>query len=458
MWPEKRSSNVNPDKQLSFYEAGRLWGEEGQSIEVDGDLSQFLVTNNMLCFTGSFTTEDMLRHISRWADTPGCRVLSASNGQVIHARLYHKRKTAWMVHSDSWGGYPDVEFMKVMRATYEHMGVGVAPTPSSLGRATMRYIYDVQLLDRHTALPISCENYIDLHGFGGIAVTPKDHIRIDEVTQLDMSSAYLSTYDLHPDGTPEWFHGSPGHYWTWFAKVSITIAHDIPLGVFPVRGKDKRVKYPTRKGMYITYVWKETAESAMWQGCAVEVHEGWGWPGYTTDNQHWAEWAYMKRYTSPSEDVESKVKRIVVSSIGSNGRDRSGFVVVGPSRYNPETDFPVPSPYGPLDLWVHPDRDNRSALMPHWNDYTVERTNRIVRDFAYPFAEEGSLVLIDYDSVFTTSPRGRNHIQKYSLESIMCKPGTWLWQAHHNFRVLRHRMWISDEEPSRYGSLLHLVT
>ncbi|MGH8397466.1 MAG: hypothetical protein ACRETA_04385, partial [Gammaproteobacteria bacterium] len=74
----------------------------------------------------------------------------------------------------------------------------------------MRYVYDVQKLHIHTALPLAVEDYFHRHGFGGIVVTPRDHVTYPQATQLDMSSAYVSRWEAHPDGTAEYFHRNYG--------------------------------------------------------------------------------------------------------------------------------------------------------------------------------------------------------------------------------------------------------
>jgi len=454
MYPELRSDNA-ARKPLYWLEQGRVYGPDGRR-RFDIDRSE--LPSGALCYTESLTTPSLADSLASWAANPSSKVIATDVGKVIAARL-GSRTTTWVVGIDSWDGdNPGPPFIKELDEDFDYIGVGSYPTPSSLGRGTMRHVYRTQRLGIHTALPVSCEQYLLSNGFGGIVVTPKSGIAVPEAYQQDLSSAWVSVYDKHPDKTPECFGAGAdlGKYVTWFGEVTIEVPNTLALGIFPVRKSDKGVKYPTRKGVYKTHVWSETAASAERQGCKVTVKEGWGWESWTEDNQSWAEWIFTKRQEANSERQEKRVKKVAVSAIGSQGRGRDCYVVVGPELYNPETDYPVCDGSAPLNLWVHPERDNRSPTMVHWNHFTINAANSVVRDFAYPYAERGELLLIDYDAAFVTGSEPGT-MRKGSVESLVCKPGTWLWKLHHNFRILRNRMWISDEEPARYGSLLKEV-
>jgi len=451
MYPELRQDNA-ARKPLYWLESGRVYDTGGHYISwLDcGD-----VPSSSLVYTESLTDPCLSNSITSWANSSSSKIIATDVGKVIAARLGN-RSTTWVVGYDSWDGHnPGPDFIKELDEDFTYIGVGSYPTASSLGRGTMRHVYREERLPPHTSLPVACEEYLLHNGFGGISVTPKSGIIVPEVYQQDMSSAWVSTYNRHPDNTPEWFTAGAdlSQYVTWFAEVEIEVTETLALGVFPTRLKSGRVKYPTRKGRYKTHVWKETADSAKRQGCKVSVDKGWGWVSWTEDNQAWAEWIFNKRQGANSDRQEKRVKKTAVAAIGSQGRGRDCYVVVGPELYNPETDYPVTHGQAPIDLWVHPERDNRSPTMVHWNHYTVNMSNSVVRDFAYPYAERNELLLIDYDAAFIVGSEPGT-MRKGSVESILCKPGTWLWKLHHNFRILRNRMWISDEEPARYGSLL----
>lgn len=387
--------------------------------------------------------------------------MASKKGQVIACRFQPGKKSHWLVSLDSsWGLPGEPESLTVLEDLYKHLGVGVKPTPGSLGKQSMRHVYDLYNLKNHTCLPLSCEKFLQLNGFGGIVVTNKIGHVVPIALQEDKSMAYVSKWDIHPDGTPVFFSHPDGinQFVTWFASVKIEIRETLPLGVFPVRYKNGRVSYPTKRGTYYTHVWKEDAELAMSSGCIVQVRDGWGWHKMTRDNQKWAEWIYIKRQNATYKMLEKMVKKTAVAAIGSLGRSRDVFKVVGPDLKDIDNDVPVMIGEEAVDLWIHQEYDGRSSILNHWNDYTVSKTNRDVREFALSYAEQGKLVMIDYDSVFSIGESGgKSFMRKDSIDNIMCKPGTWLWRLHHNFKILRNRMWVSDEEPSRYGSLLEKV-
>lgn len=422
------------------------------------ELDEYLMHNPSIVFTPTMTRPDVVDYTAYWAGISAHKIIATDRGKILSARLRGARnRTSWVVASENWDeneSKVNISFIQKMTIFYKHMDVGHFPTPASEGRATMRWVYFNNCLPYHTSLPLSCENYIHRHDHGGIVITPRDHITVDEVTQADMASAWVARWGIDPDGTASQFSGEVDCA-TYFAECVVRVHNTLALGVFPVRRADGRVTYPTRKGTYKTFLWKESVEAARRVGCSVTVIEGWCWPDFTRDNEKWSAWIYHKRCTASSEWQERKVKKVAVSAIGSNSRGRDNYTVVGDANYNPEQDYPAIDGADAINLWVHRDRDDRSPCMVHWVGHTINLCNLSVRDFAYDFAVAGTLLLVDYDSVFVRGQEARNRtIQKYTAEAIACQPGTWLWKAHHNFRILRNRIWLSDEEPDRYGSLL----
>ena len=456
MFPEKRSSLEPSNKPLLWFENGRLYRVDESRVHCE--LDEYIMSNPSIVFTPTMTRPEIVEYTAYWSNIDKHKLIATDKGKILSARLRGARnRTSWVVAAENWDeneSTVDISFLKGMTGFYKHMQVGTFPTPAAHGRATMRWVYDNNLLPYHTSLPLSCENYLHRHGYGGIVITPKDHVTYPEVTQADMASAWVSLWGNEPDETPAWFTKEVDCA-TYFAECIVSIPHTLALGIFPVRRADGRVVYPTRKGVYRTHIWKENVVSARRVGCDVKVLCGWSWPSFTADNQFWSSWIYNKRCRSKDEWQERKVKKVAVSAIGSNARQRVNYTVVGDSNYDPTWDYPAIDANNPINLWVHRDRDDRSPCMVHWVGHTIACCNLSVRDFAYDFASSGTLVLVDYDSVFVRSEDVKSRsIQKYTSEGINCKPGTWLWKTHHNFRVLRNRIWISDEEPGRYGSLL----
>ena len=409
-----------------------------------------------------------------YSDDCHYHILADQKGRPIAIRYQGpRRRSFWLVKFDTWfdKDFPGcLEALQIIENVTDWLGVGTRPTPSSLGRETMRYMYTTHNLQRHTCLPVACEEYIHAHGFGGISQSYFIGETIEEVTQNDKSFAYVSVWDHHPDGTPLWVNSD--EIWdfpVWFGECKVTLKHELPVGLFAIRSNN-RIYHPKLPGVYRTHLWKEHVEDLLERGIDVRVIKGWAWPTFTDDNTEWKEWVYNKRIRSPSKDVERMVKKVVVSAIGSFNRSRDVFTMVGPSRYDAETDYPVLYQSTPLNLWVHPERDSRSALMSHWTTYSIDRTNAHVLHLAYPFSVQNSLVLLETDAFFTktlsrgnaTYSRGNTGDNRVLSEfakkgSVVPQLGQWLWKTHHNFKLWRPRMWTSDEEPARYGSLLRRI-
>ena len=423
-------------------------------------LDEVLQCESGIVFTPeTITHPDLMDSVERWVTIPKHKVISNDTGKPLLARLMFGNRSSWIVSTLSWQDPKenegvDYRFCGLIQDVFDHLEVGPAPTPSSLGRQTMRYVYRRENLGYHTCLSLNCEDYLHKHDFGGIAISMYQHKSWDVMYQADLSSAWVAWYDLHPTQGACWFTGEPPECATWFGECIVKIHDELALGIFPVRRENGRVVYPTKRGVYKTHLWSETAKASERVGCDIRVIAGYSWPSFTDDNRRWAEWVYNKRYTSKSQEIERKVKKVAVSSIGSHGRGRNNHLLVGPENYDPERDYPAIDGSHGIDLWVHPDRDNRGASMVHWNHYTINRCNLAVREFAYPYAVNNTLILVDYDSIFTideTLPE--RVIKKKSAEALNCKPGTWLWELHHNFHIYKHRIWSSDETPGRYGKL-----
>lgn len=468
MFPEYHDKNYQY-KQVVYYEEGKLYDSNFRMVYSDmgepEDVLVYLSSRPQICFVESLTSTRVFSILLRCVSNPAYSVFCNNRGVPLVVRVPVGRSSSWIVPISSWDLPAEIESLYVIERTLDHIGLGSSPTPSSLGRKAMRYVYQLHKLKRHTCMPLACEKFVHIHGFGGISVTKHIGSTFSEVSQLDVSSKYLAEFievDF-PDGTPEWFTETDDlkDFSTWFARVRITIRKSLPLGIFPVRRSDHSVYYPVKKGVYDTYIWKETADIAR-EWCDVTTFEGWGWHKMTRDNSEWAIWLYKKKLSSPDAEVERKVKKIAVAGIGSLGRDRESYILSASCEKNNEDRgiycLPMCIGNNPIDLYIVPDFNQWYGLMGHWQKYCVASSNNDVRSFALPFAEKGDLILIETDGIFVKGEEaGQRFLEKHSLEAVGCPPGTWLWKLHHNFRVLRNRMWISDEEPDRYGSLLERI-
>lgn len=457
LYPEyKRSENAQRNLAIFDPEEACLYASSGRRIaEADvTNLGDVLLGQNLLVFTSDLASSAFDRYRDYWVATPTCKVLCNSRGHPTAVRFQLGRTSRWLVDAEQWDDRPTPEFLKVMESLYAHIGLGMAPTPGSLGRLTMMVMYSK--LPRHTSLSLGCEDYFHNHGFGGMAMTEL-YGHVDRGSLVDRSMAYVFKWDRHPAGTAEYF--TPGsdldEYATYFAHCYVTIHTELALGLFPIRNENGRVSYPTLPGTYETYLWMEQIQQAEQNGCSVFTLEGYGWYEFTYDGRDWNEWMYVKRQTAPTPEVEKKVKKTAVSAVGTHAMGREHYILVGSESYDQETDYPIVDHHVAVDYWVHPERNISAAPMVHWQNYTVAGTNVDLRDAALPYAEEARLVFIDTDGFMVVEQdEEHRYIKKHSAESVLCRPGTWLWARQHNVEVITHRIWYSDEEPNRYGCTL----
>lgn len=408
-----------------------------------------------LSFVDDFACASFDKYRDFYIDVPRARFLCTDRGHIKSLRMATpKSSSRWMVTFDSWDGEPGTQFLVEQEEYYKHMDIGVAPTSGSMGRLSMMYVYTLFDLPRHTALNLACEDFLYKNGFGGMAITSKLG-ETDRASCIDLSSAYVAKSERVPSGTPEHFvEGSQlDDYVTWFARVKVTINAELSLGLFPVRGVNHSVFYPTRPRTYDTFLWREQADAARLQGCRVRVFEGFGWRQFTHTNRLWAEWIYSKRLSAPNVNVEKRVKKTAVSAVGIHGMSRQQYILVGDKRYDPATDFSALDVNAPLYSWVHPELNSNGAIMVHWHHFVVTQTNLALREEALPYAESGRLISIDTDGFFTDEyDEEHRYIKRHSIESAVVEPGTWLWERHHHHEMLGHRIWFSDEQPKRYGT------
>lgn len=463
MFPEfqERSYETKP---VRYWNDGYVYSSDGRRTKsLYGNIIDELVGSSTIFFVESITSSNIFPHIIAAAVRDDCSVLCDGNGKPFAVRSETKNKSSWLVQFDSWFEGKDykgpIESLDLVRRIYEHLGVGSAPTPSSLGRKTMRYVWREEKIMRHTCVPLACESFVRDYGYGGISIVKQGAIgrTYSKMSEIDASQNYVGEVQFYkrPAGTPTNFSYLDQDYKTWFAEAKITIRQELPLGIFPVRKDDHRVYYPTERGVYTTHIWRETYDMAIQNDCDIQISEGWGWHSMTEDVQPWALWIFNKRISAPTKDVEKGVKKAAVSAIGSLGRGRDVWHLGEPGEDELQGGVPLIMDGIPIDIWAIQSYDINTAAMPHWQRHVVSCANNRVRNFALQYAEKGTLILIDTDGIFVRGEEaGRKYIEKHSLQSVGVPAGTWLSRLHHNFQILHNRMWISDEEPDRHGVLL----
>lgn len=452
-------------RDLAMLENGVIYDHVGKQLANVNSVNivDYLCSHNINLFAGDFASMDLLELLQEMAFDARCKVLCTKNGLPILVRIQAGKSTRWLVSSRQWGntegsGY-ERGWLQSMGNLYEYYGLGYRPTPSSLGVELMRKVYAANNFRRHSAPNNAAERFIREHAVGGIVQTPGKRRRYNSIAMLDMASAWVSSYTLHPTGTAEAINGQTDlqSYFEYFVECEVFIPNTLPLGPFPIRTGRKsgqRVIYPTAEGIYKNvYLWRIQIDDCRRAGCLVTVKKGWGWRESTTDNCQWAKYAYRLRQEANNGFIAQQSKAINVSAIGRMFRPRDGYILKGvdiQSEGGYETNETksiqlVNSNREPVNLYVVPDVDQRSALMPHWYAYTIARCNSHVYNFALPYAKSGTLAMIDYDSIMTTMDVESIFIHKKSTEAKSVPYGTWLYTQLHNVHILNHRSFRSDE-------------
>lgn len=457
MFPEYTTKHPSL-RTLLLLEKGTLYNARGHAVlrgSSPEELISYLKAESSCAVTQSVTAFhnlDLVVDLARQR----VKVLANRKGEPNLLRIPgSKEGTRWIVESENWGvREASPGGVRYISDFIDWYGVGFKPTPGSLGRELMRLTWQRERLKKHTSPGLACEDFLRKNASGGIVQTPGKGTKYDELLMLDMGSAWLSRYVLHPTGTAIPFQDGCDYleeFFTYFAKCTVYVKEVLPLGPFPKRtGKfeGKRVTYPTEPGVYKDiFLWREQVSDCRRAGCLVQVHNGYGWREYTTDNFYWAKDSYDKRILAErdSGDFAGLCKRVITAAVGGHARPRDSYYLTLEGSYE-QGDEPVIVGDECTDLWLRKEFNSSAALMVHWYYYTIAMCNSHVYQFALPFAKEGRLVQIDYDSVLIIEKDERHqYIKREYAKHFDLPPGTWLWMLLHNVHDIKDRSFRSDE-------------
>jgi hypothetical protein len=458
MWPEY-DVKLKQQKEALGLEGNKIFDSAGSITPVRGyeDIRSFLETNSCVLFTDSFDDMDLLSKITE--DTRN-KVICDKNGRPVLIRVgglgRNGRSTTWIVRPDSWGSTLSPTFLCEINDLYKYCAVDSAPTPSSLGHTLMKSMQPKG--KRHTSLNIACEKFIREHRVGGIVQTPGIGKEYPEALELDMASAYLSTFTELPTGTPIIAASGRGVYnfKTFFMHCTVVIKNDLPLGPFPIINGKGKVQWPTKKGMYDAYLWKFQVEDCIRAGCDVSLQRGWAWERIATDTLPWSTKMYGLRIKAPTDFIEKSIKACSVSAIGHHAMGREMYELVTEDRISGPCRPLIDSVGDCYNLWIAESYNWTSAIMVHWNNYCISMCNSVVYNFAKPFAEDNRLLAIDYDAILITEKdETHSFVRKKSIDSLQQRPGTWMWTKLHNVRIDAHRAYVALEHSKQPGLQKH---
>lgn len=145
-------------------------------------------------------------------------------------------------------------------------------------------------------------------------------------------------------------------------------------------------------------------------------------------------------------------KQIIVSAIGRYGMHGDFHSIVSRELATKDDMRLIRSDGTPTHYFIHKEKNKHAIPMPHWNNYTGQRVALDTYKFALPFAERGTLVSTNCDSVLvfddTVVP---GTVRKYSIDAALCEVSTWRWELLHNVFIPAPRSINSDEKVRRPG-------
>lgn len=460
MFPEYQYRPKNM-KNIQFLFGRYCFSEEGEAFPIkDYDaLYTHIVHHNLLIFVSSLVDLESFLFLEDCLLDHRVKIICDRKGNVLAIRLKGERnRSYWIMTMSSWyveEGMSAVAFIKGMRLFFEYIAEGVMHSPSAYGKQLMRKIYAEQHLKRITGLSLSSENFIRQYSFGGIVYTPGIGTYHDRTCKIDKYNAYLSQWGKDaPIGAAVLFLGEyVDTFAAFFAECEITIPRELPLGPFPFRETRRLVHYPTTRGTYTTFLFDNQIEDVRSSGCIIRIKRGIGWRETCDYNQIWAYYMHDLRMNAPSDFIAKNVKLCAVAAMGSFAGGRTHYYLVPPERRE-ETMPNAKNERGePLDMYIAEEHDYSSALLIHHNKRMIASVNSEVYNFAKPFAENGTLLMADYDSIMTkeVGDEGEKYIKRRSIDAFKAPIGTWMLEYRHNVKITAPRAYTCDEESKQPG-------
>jgi len=458
MFPPIRRART-PKRVLAYYTKGNIYTEIGKKFTVSdwGDLYDLMFRENLCLFVESLSDYDDFKFLYDCIIDPRASVACSKKGIAIGVILSYKNNTRWIVQFSTWNLEPGIVSILQLRKLMNYIGMGDYHTPARLGRELMYHVWRMYQLPRHTQPNGFCCEFLKKNQSGGRVDTPGLGKHYDEVIEIDMSSAYLSNFMVHPTGTSVPWHNTRyamhREFPVWFGECLIDIMEDLPLGPFPVRKYDeldrfKTIDYPTKKGTYRTYIWSSTAEVCEKYNCRVDPIAGYGWYELTADNALWSNLAYLMKKNAEYDFVEDMWKQCIVAAIGSHGMNQVFYELVPEEEADLSKDRHFTSDREAFD-WVIVEKRNLSQpRMSHWFGSTLARTSNDVFSNAYKYARENRLVATNYDSIIfeirdLQSDTG-HYVSRTDARSVPA--GTWRWEILHDVDIIAPRSLKSREK------------
>jgi hypothetical protein len=362
------------------------------------------------------------------------KVICNKGGSANMIRVKCGNSTRWLVNRSMWMNDEDFakiadRFLEELELFFVHMGTGVCITPGSTGQTHMILVWQEERFKKQTCVSIGVEKYLRDHSIGGVVMTLQNGTW-EESMKLDESANFLSHWTVEPTGAAMWFNSDRvSRYATYFAECSITINNTLPMGLFPIRGKQKRIFYPTEEGTYETHLWKEHIQFAETYGCEVRIHGGAGWDDLTSDPGTWASRIFWKKQSAPTDTIAKWCKGCYTGAIGHHGMSRVHYYLAPDNKEYTNSIVLINKQGEPLCYGIVEEPDEKSAYLLHFQRHTASMAALGSLEFAINFAEEGRLIQVFHDSALIIEKDERHrYVARHSNEALEQPPGSWLYE------------------------------
>lgn len=350
-------------------------------------------------------------------------VLAHSWNMVQSVQVKKGRKRVWIISSRTWHQKTaSPAFLAELDALFALCGVGVRPTPGSLGQAIMRKHW--QREERRWVSRPTNPARIDLlaHSLGGrVDYFTVPSARFEKVYESDISGAYGSVCDRLPTGNECALHREPemGECVTYFMECVVRIPEDstVAYGIFGEKQDTGQNYYPIQPGEYRVWLWKEEVDLCRRNGWLVMPTAGWGWRNWNDGLANWAQAMYQLRLqaeASIGSSASQWMKLAMVAALGRFGMPLwSWKVVPGDSPELAVGDLEVMDKLEETGYFLHKMTEWASNHLSHWYSYILMRARLVLRSRMVWEHEQGNTILMsNYDAIYCLLPTDPIHLGK----------------------------------------------
>lgn len=400
---------------------------------------------------------------------------------TVHRLVGRRWRMRHFANAAAWGqGVPShpreiPSWLGHLRWLFDTLGAGIHPTPGSTGVHTMQHGWrEHEDWRPHHRPPLHAVKALHAHGIGGRIEVYQQRRTFDVAFELDMHNAYCAFAGQVPDGVPSYiperpYDGRKSLAWrllwpphapeldnvTWFAHCAVAIREDLPPGDIlpfavrsPTPNDPHRLLWPTAKGMYECWLWREEAEALharMLAGDPVElceIDEAFIWHKWTDHLAPWASRMDSIRESAPSKPHERLVKACMVAGIGRLAMpyERRSLVhdddwLAGDVDWTP--------PWAPENCWNVRTRFEDSGLPAAWPVYIWMRTNLAIYEAARAEHAVGNQLIAMHVDALIVTRRPQAGRARFKLPAAM---GEFRVSVHTPFRATAPGVLLSPQK------------